>query len=426
MVLRVIFCIKKYILMYQQKSLNTYIKWLIPNLKKCYRIWIIGEKYAGEKYMPLMTENQKTSVEDIKKYFSWFDKEFSNLIKTVCAEYWQLYPDVRLFSLEKNSKNFSSGNKYFGAGTQIGNVKYVLKLSDTLCNTLLTKRLGENDSPYFDLREITELEGEVLNKFGSLLLSEFKKHILSPKEVKKLIEKEVNLEDCVNLGFIVYDENDDPEKFEMGKLVFSIPQKLFKLPELPEIEQVIDTTKFKKAKTPVDIFVGKTKLSLDDIRNIEPEDIVVLERSNIKKMAIISPTEFDFNVNPDPRLFIKEDEDDTEELQKENIAVSTKDIWDNVQVDVCAKFPQVKMSLGELREMAEGVVVELDSVYGNEVVLEVENKNVAKGELVIIGYKYGIKITEICSQNEVEEVSEQSGGQINSDDFDVNDFEIEE
>ena len=122
---------------------------------------------------------------------------------------------------------------------------------------------------------------------------------------------------------------------------------------------------------------------------------------------------------------VKEDKSNTE---MEDIEVSTKDIWDNVQVDVCAKFPKVKMSLGELREMAEGVVMELDSVYGNEVVLEVENKNVAKGELVIVGYKYGVKITEIYSQTEdvTAEDAQPHENAGNNEDFDVNDFDIKE
>ena len=211
----------------------------------------------------------------------------------------------------------------------------------------------------------------------------------------------------------------------MGKIFFSIPQKLIKFPEPPEKQEILDVTKFKKAQTPVDIFVGKTRLSLEDINNLEYEDIVVLENSDIKKMSIINPTEFEFNVNPDPRLFIKEDDDEDIELQKEDIMTGAKDIWDNVQVDVCAKFPQVKMSLGELREMSEGVVVELDAIYGNEVTLEVENRNVAKGELVIVGYKYGVRITEIFSQAEATEEASAPRQQDNED-FDVNDFEIEE
>ena len=156
---------------------------------------------------------------------------------------------------------------------------------------------------------------------------------------------------------------------DVGKIFLNIPEKLIKYPELPQSAGVLDTAQFTRALTPVDIYVGKTRLSLDDINNLEADDIVLLEQSDIKKMAVTSPTRIDFNVNPDPRLFI-EDDDNMMQNNKEDSEVSTKDIWDNVQVDVCAKFPKVKMSLGELREMSEGVVMELDSVYGNQIVLE--------------------------------------------------------
>ncbi len=374
--------------------------------------------------MSQMMTKINTSVKDLKQYFSWLDNEFSSIIKNTCNDFWKISPQIRLFSLEKNSKIFFSGNNYFVTQAQIQTITLTLRLSDTACEAFLTETLGSNNENFFDFSQLTELEANIISKFNNILFSAIKSYLLTPKEIKKLIDKEEVIENYLNLGFILFEDN---SIYEMGKLFLSIPEKLIKYPELPFIEGKIDTTKFKKAQTPVDIFVGKTKLSLEEINNIEPEDIVLLEKSNIKKMAITKPTEFEFKVNPDPRLFIKEEENDTQ-IQKEDIEVSTKDIWDNVQVDVCAKFPQVKMSLGELREMAEGVVVELDSVYGNEVVLEVENKNVAKGELVIIGYKYGVKITEIFSQAEPieKEENEIPDNSNENDDFDVNDFEIEE
>ena len=366
-----------------------------------------------------------TSIKDFREYFNWFDKEFSTAIGEVCSDFWQISPEIRLFSLEKNSKNFFSGNDYFVTQAQIQSVKYSLRLSDTACEALLTKVLGENSQSEGDFKFslLTELEANIISKFNNLIFERIKSFIISPKDIKNMLDRDETFEDTLHLGFIIT----GIDNFEMGKLFLSIPTKLFKYPEITPQDGTIDITKFKKAQTPVDIFIGKTKLSLEEINNIEPEDIVLLEKSNIKKMAITSPTEFEFNVNPDPRLFIKESEDDTQ-IQKEDIEVSTKDIWDNVQVDVCAKFPKVKMSLGELREMSEGVVVELDSIYGNEVVLEVENKNVAKGELVIIGYKYGVKITEIFSQAEPVQTQETENTQNTeeNDDFDVNDFEIEE
>ena len=380
---------------------------------------IVYWEKQGEN-MPQVTEKKNTSVENVKKYFSWFDENFSQLIKNICLEYWKTDTDVRLFSLEKNSKEFSFGNEYFVTQAQTQSISYAIRVSDSTCEFLLEKALGENEQKRFSLKEITELESSLIFNFNNKIFSQVKNFFINKSQIKKLTEREEKFEDCLCLGFVI---NEKSGKYETGKIFLNIPEKLINYPELPETQGVIDTTQFTKALTLVDIFVGKTKLSLEDINNMEPDDIVVLEKSDIKRMAITSPTRIDFNVNPDPRLFL---DDNQFGNNKEGTEVSTKDIWDNVQVDVCAKFPKVKMSLGELREMTEGVVMELDSVYGNEVVLEVENKNVAKGELVIIGSKYGVKVTEIYEQPEEVSAPENSAENDDSEDFDVKDFEIEE
>lgn len=371
--------------------------------------------------MTQVIEKNNTSVKNVKKYFAWFDKEFSNIIKNLCQSYWNIDADVKLFSLEMNSKNFFLGNEYFVTQAQIQTANYALRISDSTCEMFLTEALGENDKKHFILKNMTELEGNLIFRFNNKIFKQIKEFFISKKEISKLVEREETFDNMLFLGFVIQSTKNI---YETGKIFLSIPEKLLKYPELPETQGVLDTTKFTKAQTLIDIFIGKTKLSIDEINNIEVDDIVVLENSDIKKMEVTNPTAIKFNVNPDPRLFMDEDEDEIG--NKEDIEVSTKDIWDNVQVDVCAKFQKVKMSLGELREMSEGVVMELDSVYGNEVVLEVENKNVAKGELVIIGYKYGVKITEIYDQPE-EVSSGNSGSRSNvGDDFDVKDFEIEE
>ena len=69
-------------------------------------MWIIGEKYAGRKYMPYVLDKIDSSVKELRQYFSWFNEIFSNVISTACADFWHYNPQIRLFSLEKNSKNF--------------------------------------------------------------------------------------------------------------------------------------------------------------------------------------------------------------------------------------------------------------------------------------------------------------------------------
>ena len=177
--------------------------------------------------MPQAIEKFDSSVKDLKEYFAWIDSEFSQVIKNVCQEYWQLSPDVRLFSLEKNSKNFFSGNTYFVTGAQIQSVKYFLRLSDSACETFLTKTLGQNENSRFSFTEMTDLEATIISKFNNMLFSNFKDYLLSPKEITKLIEREENFDAYINLGFIIYDPTDGDE-FELGKFFLSIPLKLLK------------------------------------------------------------------------------------------------------------------------------------------------------------------------------------------------------
>ena len=74
-------------------------------------------------------------------------------------------------------------------------------------------------------------------------------------------------------------------------------------------------------------------------------------------------------------------------------------MWDTIQVEIGAEFEKVKMSLGELKQISEGLVVDIGSVYDNKIELKVENKIVADGELVIINDRYGVKINQVYTED---------------------------
>ena len=46
-------------------------------------------------------------------------------------------------------------------------------------------------------------------------------------------------------------------------------------------------------------------------------------------------------------------------------------LWDSIQVDMSAEFDKVKLSLGELKSIEEGLIVDLCSVYDNKISLKV-------------------------------------------------------
>ena len=51
-------------------------------------------------------------------------------------------------------------------------------------------------------------------------------------------------------------------------------------------------------------------------------------------------------------------------------------IWDSIQVDMSAEFDKVRLTLGELKNIEQGLVVDLCSVYDNKVSLK--EKTLAK------------------------------------------------
>ena len=65
------------------------------------------------------------------------------------------------------------------------------------------------------------------------------------------------------------------------------------------------------------------------------------------------------------------------------------------------------MSLGELKNIEQGLVVDIGSVYNNNVTLKVEEKAIATGELVIVNDRYGVKINRIFAEPKQEPVQEQ-------------------
>ena len=104
-------------------------------------------------------------------------------------------------------------------------------------------------------------------------------------------------------------------------------------------------------------------------------------------------------------------------------------LWDSIQVDMAAEFDKVKVTLGELKSIEEGLIVDLCSVYDNKVSLKVGGKIIADGELVIINDRFGVRIEKVndsapaaTPEPQAEEEAETQAGE----DFDYSDFEVED
>lgn len=121
--------------------------------------------------------------------------------------------------------------------------------------------------------------------------------------------------------------------------------------------------------------------------------------------------ETDINLNPNLGLVMPVDNDGGNEDMADNT-----NLWDSIEVEMSAQFDTVKITLGELKNIEKGLVVDLTSIYDNKVTLSVENKPIARGELVIVNDRYGVKIDEVIAPSPKSDESQNTLPE-QSDDF---------
>jgi len=238
--------------------------------------------------------------------------------------------------------------------------------------------------------ELSDLEAKILNSFAQFVYDKIKIHFV---DYNTLSKQKKNIKGNYNLTFAIR-----KPKYPSGKISISIPKNLVSPLELKTIEN-FTLQDFLMSPTTVNLKVGTTKITLNELKSLNKEDILFLENSNINRMKIkTQKVETEFKINPNPSLIIDLNEKEHGNIEGETM---TKNVWDDIQIEVSAEFNKVKMTLGELKQLTSGMIVDLGDIFDNKISLVVEEKTVAKGELVIINDKYGVKIDEIISDGNV-------------------------
>lgn len=108
------------------------------------------------------------------------------------------------------------------------------------------------------------------------------------------------------------------------------------------------------------------------------------------------------NSRPDP-------EEIKELLQDETKSTSTQptpstgsenrnlDFLYDIPLQISVEVGRSKILLKDLLKMGEGYVLELDKVAGEPLDLYVNSRLIAKGEAVMVGDKFGIRLTDVVS-----------------------------
>ncbi len=387
----------------------------------------------------------KTKInESIALSYGWFEAEFLPRIIEGLNVFWETEFEVKLVSISNfdtvKKDKFSAGETYFAKPVRLNSHQNaILRINAVFIRTVLHSILGSSN-PTFQLSALSELEVKILNSFLDFMQKQICPMFLPYDEIPKYALK--NKEEY-NLTFSVRKEGVAAAKF-----VVTLPQNVLVpnyLPKERDTENPIpdDFTTFVALKA------GTTRLTLSELKLLSAGDIVLLEQSNVNRMQVKSGNVLkEFKVSPDPGLMVDLDE---EEHDVNNIggAIVPKNMWDDIQIEVSAEFEKVKMTLGELKQITNGMVIDLADAFNSKISLVVEDKVVARGDLVIINDRYGVRLDEIIKEDDQDPPAAKpaaapkagkapqaapqaaakeapKGEQGEEEDFDYSDFEDEE
>ena len=90
------------------------------------------------------------------------------------------------------------------------------------------------------------------------------------------------------------------------------------------------------------------------------------------------------------------------DLKEENKQSTERDIdfLLDIPIEITVRLGSTKMLIKELLQLGQGSVVELDKLAGEPMEILANNRLVARGEVVVVNERFGIRLTDIMSPTE--------------------------
>lgn len=84
----------------------------------------------------------------------------------------------------------------------------------------------------------------------------------------------------------------------------------------------------------------------------------------------------------------------------ENSAVNNLRVLENIDVRLTVEVGNTEIKIRDLLRLNEGSVVELDRLAGEPLDILANGTMIAKGEVVMVGERFGIRLTEVVDPEE--------------------------
>jgi flagellar motor switch/type III secretory pathway protein FliN len=316
-------------------------------------------------------------------------------IEQLLHEFWNLQIRTRLFSVAKEPHYYWHMQDFYVAqkGLDKDGIRWTqLRISEGLCQHLFESALGKPaEDKEFSLDHIRNFEVFLLERFSRKLF-----HILYPMFLKQA-DKHAPLPEhdpLVHLVWIL--DSSEPE--QINQIVLTAPQSCLKT-EFPDLPQPpvwnLPEERFHHADVEARFRIGSTRVELEEAQNLEEGDVVLLENSHASRWHLldsITQGTIPVNISIPPRFHAPEHLQQQGYDAMANDAEIKQNIWDTLEVEVTATFEPVKLPLRHLRDMEQGLVVEVGDLMENRIHIEVEGHPVAWGELLVVGDKFGVRI----------------------------------
>ena len=351
--------------------------------------------------------------DELYKDFSWYDSIFTPVVKDCSKEFFFDGFEYKLASISTNMNVLSQNDTFFVTKVKINAKNDVyIRISQDAINVILDKVLGKNNKK-FDLTEVSELEARIITGFNDFLYESLAPHFT--------IEPNRRYSEILHLTYFVKSEMSD----SAAKFIISIPKDILSPQEREKKPPRFTDANFYYTPVEVNLVLGTTVFPLAEIKKLDVGDIVLFENSNSSEMTLVCENIIQkFKIEPNEKIIEPYDMSGGNDMDANNT-----NLWDSIQVDMSAEFDKVKLTLGELKSIEEGLIVDLCSVYDNKVSLKVGGKLVAAGELVIINDRFGVRIENVndsvgqdSAPNVPKAVSANEPAQ--EQDFDYSDFEV--
>ena len=94
-----------------------------------------------------------------------------------------------------------------------------------------------------------------------------------------------------------------------------------------------------------------------------------------------------------------------EETSSEGAGIDNPKVLENIEVKLTVEVGSTELKIRDLLRLNEGSVVELERLAGDPLDILANGVKIAKGEVVMVGERFGIRFTEVTNpENRVQKL----------------------